>query len=77
MTAGRYLMGSDEWYEYECPISGIDFDVRPVPPFGSTIECSGCGEVHQANSVIGSAWAIRGGRLVETTPEWERSQHYG
>jgi hypothetical protein len=39
---------SDIWQEYDCPISGIDFDLCPPVYEGDSFHCSGCWGSHIA-----------------------------
>jgi hypothetical protein len=61
-----------EFLEYDCPIQGIDFDVEPLPKYGSKIRCSACGQDHVADESLGTAWRRDAGGLVEITiGEWK------
>jgi hypothetical protein len=45
-----------EFFEYDCPVQGIDFDVEPLPTYGSKIHCSACGGEHVVDETLGTAW---------------------
>lgn len=64
----------DIWFEYDCPAQGIDFDVRPVPPFGSTIECSACGRSHVADDTLGAVWQCDDAGVRDVTVEWKANR---
>lgn len=62
----------DEFFEYDCPVQGIDFDVEPLPAYGSKIHCSACSQEHVANETLGTAWRRTAGGLVEIgVDEWK------
>ena len=60
----------DTWFEYDCPDGGIDFDVEPVPTYGTPIECSCCGQTHAADEKIGRAFRLTESGTEDFTAEW-------
>ena len=71
-AAANEAFGRDEWLEYECPVQGMDFDIRPVPVYGSKIQCSACGGEHVANDDICAVFSRDNERLTDVTDEWKR-----
>ena len=62
----------DEYFEYDCPSTGIDFDVHPLPVYGGEIQCSACSQTHRATELIGAAHRFDvGGALTDITDEWK------
>lgn len=43
-------LAPDIWQDYDCPLSGIDFDIHgtDIVAIGETFYCSGCGKTHTA-----------------------------
>lgn len=62
----------DEYFEYDCPVQGIDFDVLPLPAYGSRIHCSACGQDHVVDENLGTAWRGAGDHYEEIlVDEWK------
>lgn len=47
-------MQSDVWQAYDCPESGLDFDLHEgsLVFWGQPIDCSGCGKAHIAGTDV-------------------------
>jgi hypothetical protein len=67
---------ADEFFEYECPLQGIDFDIRPIPIYGSKIKCSACDREHVADETLGVPYREDpdgpGGFVEIQIDEWKR-----
>ena len=67
----------DTWFEYDCPGDGIDYDVEPLPAYGSPIPFCWCGVKHIADEKIGRAFRLvadatsaNGHGVEDITHEW-------
>jgi hypothetical protein len=66
---------AETFASYDCPQSGIDFDLEPLPPFGTSVHCPGCGQSHRIGSEIpANAWREIDGRLECINRQWERGE---
>lgn len=70
----------DTWFEYVCPVDGIDTDIEPTPAYGSPITNCYCGQQHVATEKIGNAFRLvandsgesHNGQKIEVyTDEWK------
>lgn len=66
---------SNTFASYDCPECGIDFDLEPLPPFGTAVACSGCGGFHRLGiDVQTNAWREIDGSLECINREWEAGE---
>lgn len=65
----------EEWIEYECPVTGLDFDVSPIPAYGSKVWCSDCQRYHVMATDIAQAYRKDDGGLIAVIDdEWRGEQ---
>lgn len=61
---------ADEWIEYDCPLTGVDADISPIPPYGEAVYCTHCGRDHAMTLDIADAYRMVDGQLACINDEW-------
>lgn len=66
------MADQDTWVEMECPLTGVDQDESPAPPYGTEVRCLSCGQMHSLTEAIAEAYRTSEEGIVVITEEWRK-----